>query len=157
MATQPDQIREEIEATRGELAGDVDRLANRTSPKRIARRRWNGLKERVRGASDRVMGPSAQDVTQAAREAPAALARQAQGNPVAAGMIAFGAGLLAATLIPQTGVERRAGERIAEQADTIVEPLKDSGRELGENVRGSLRQATEQVKQTASEAASRTG
>ncbi|HEX6869850.1 MAG TPA: DUF3618 domain-containing protein, partial [Micromonosporaceae bacterium] len=34
MATQSDRLRADIEATRGELVNDVDRLADRTSPRR---------------------------------------------------------------------------------------------------------------------------
>jgi ElaB/YqjD/DUF883 family membrane-anchored ribosome-binding protein len=174
MAAQPDQLRADIEATRTELAGDVDRIADRTNPRRIAQRRWDGLKSRLRGANDRVMGPpanaghavrqgvsdatdrvqeTAQNVVDAAKEAPALVNRQTRGNPMAAGMIAFGVGLLAATLIPRTEAERRAGERLAEQADTVLEPLKDSGRQLGQELRGSLEHAAEQVKETASDAA----
>jgi uncharacterized protein YjbJ (UPF0337 family) len=56
MAEEPDQIRNDIEVTRERLAHDVDRLADKTSPARIAQRRWGGAKSKVRGLSDRVMG-----------------------------------------------------------------------------------------------------
>jgi len=46
-STDPEQIRREIEATRAELAHDVDRLADRTSPKRVARRGLDRLGSRV--------------------------------------------------------------------------------------------------------------
>ena len=55
MAEEPDRIRNEIEATRSDLARNVDLLADRTVPTRVARRRWGAVKERVRGMSDRVM------------------------------------------------------------------------------------------------------
>ena len=58
MAEEPDRIRDEIEATRYDLARNVDLLADRTVPTRVARRRWSGVKERVHGMSDRVMGTS---------------------------------------------------------------------------------------------------
>jgi hypothetical protein len=63
----PDAIRREIEHTRAELAGDVDRLADRTSPKRVVRRnvdkigsRFSNMKESVMGAP-RSTGSSVQD------------------------------------------------------------------------------------------------
>ena len=41
MAEGPDRIREDIETTRAELARNVDALADRTVPTRVARRRWH--------------------------------------------------------------------------------------------------------------------
>jgi hypothetical protein len=97
MATQPEVIRTQIASTREDLAHDIDRLADRTSPRRIVRRRWDSMRERVMGAP--------REVTTTVREAPEAVARTTQGNPVAAGLIAFGAGLLAASLLPETDAE----------------------------------------------------
>jgi len=45
MAEEPDQIRDDIELTRTRLAHDVDRLADKTSPTRVAQRRWTGAKQ----------------------------------------------------------------------------------------------------------------
>ena len=67
MAEEPDQIRDDIEVTRDRLAHDVDRLADKTSPSRMAQRRWSGAKAKVRGMSDRVMG-SAHDNGGAAKD-----------------------------------------------------------------------------------------
>jgi ElaB/YqjD/DUF883 family membrane-anchored ribosome-binding protein len=184
MATEPDQIRAEIEATREELALDVDRLADRTSPKRIAERRWDNVKSAFRRTSDRVMGPSqsagssvknkvsnatdkaqdaaqgvaertqgaAQSVAQTAREMPQKVTRQTQGNPLAVGLIAFGVGLLAASLLPTTEAESRAGERLADQADKVVEPLKEAGREMGQELKEKAKDSAQEVKGTAQEA-----
>jgi len=91
------------------------------------------------------------------QQAPEAMRRQTQGNPLAAGLIAFGAGLLTASLIPASEAERRAGERLQEEAgglmDRVREPLAESGRQLKDDVSGSVRQAADQVKETARDAA----
>jgi hypothetical protein len=58
MAEEPDQTRDDIETTRADLARNVDALPDRTVPSRVARRQWTGIKERVRGVSDKVMGTS---------------------------------------------------------------------------------------------------
>ena len=55
-STDPDEIRREIEATRADLAGDVDRLADRTSPKRVARRGLDKIGSKVSSVKDTVMG-----------------------------------------------------------------------------------------------------
>ena len=133
-ATDPDAIRREIDRTRAELAGDVDRLADRTSPKRVVRRnvdrlgsRFSNMKESVMGAP-RSAGSSVQDAAGSAassvkdaagsatdsvkdaagtaagavRDAPHKVARQTRGNPLAVGLIAFGVGLVAASLFPSS-------------------------------------------------------
>jgi len=166
MATESDQIKADIQATRYELASDVDRLADRTSPKRIARRRWSAVKDGARSVKDRVMGVSehaydtvtdaASDVGDTVRETPQRLARTARGNPLAVGVIAFGGGMLAATLIPETDAERRLGHEIIDHSEQLVEPLREAGREVGSDLGESVREAAEQVKSTAMEAASHT-
>jgi hypothetical protein len=80
-----------------------------------------------------------------------------QGNPIAAGMIAFGVGLLTASLIPATELERRAGQRIKDNADAMLEPIREplteSAEQLKEDITGSATVALDEVKQTAKEAA----
>jgi hypothetical protein len=192
MVEEPDRIRDDIEATRASLSRDVDRLADRTIPTRVAQRRWTAVKERARGVSDRVMGTTGyetgsvrdtarsaagavQDAAQQAgarageaagsvaetvREAPQMAARRTRGNPIAAGVIAFGAGLLAASLIPTTEAERRAGQQVRDNAgdlvDQVREPLAQSARELREDLSGSVRDAAGQVRDTATDAAKAT-
>ncbi|ADD45648.1 DUF3618 domain-containing protein [Stackebrandtia nassauensis] len=47
MVETPDRIRSDIESTRAELTHDVNRLADRVSPRRIARRRWHVLRDKL--------------------------------------------------------------------------------------------------------------
>jgi len=192
MAEEPDQIRDDIELTRTQLAHDVDRLADKTSPTRVAQRRWTGAKTRMRGMSDRVMGTArdsgssvkdktsdvagtvkdragdvadtaknkAGDVADHVREAPAALSRQTQGNPIAAGVIAFGAGMLVASLLPATDLEKRAGQQLREHAgdltDQVREPLQASAQHLRDDLGDHARDAVASVKDTAKDAAQST-
>jgi hypothetical protein len=98
-----------------------------------------------------------QRAAETVRQTPETVRRQTQGNPLAAGLIAFGTGLLTASLIPASEAERRAGQRLQEQAgglmERVREPLAESGRQLKEDVSGSVRQAAGQVKETARDAA----
>jgi hypothetical protein len=203
MAQEPDRIRDEIEMTRGDLTRNVDALADRTVPTRVARRRWNSVKERVRGVSDRVMGTPggtgysarnatrftgsntqgavrsaagtvqdaaaragdkageiAGNVSDSVRQAPRAVAEQTQGNPIAAGVVAFGVGLLAASLIPTTAAEQRAAQQLKDSAgdlvDEVRQPLAESAGQLKEDLSGSVREAADRVKETARDAAETT-
>ncbi|NKY16204.1 DUF3618 domain-containing protein [Streptomyces somaliensis] len=182
MGTSPDQVRADIEATRDRLSQNVDRLADRTSPKRMVRRRADrarsaasGLRARVMGvASDtgsaaaertRHMAHSAQGgaehMGEAVKQAPEQVMRQAQGNPLAAGVIAFGAGMLAASLLPETKSEQQAVNRISDRAGEMMEPVKaaaaESAQRLKDDAAETARQAATQVKETAAEAARTTG
>jgi len=201
MDEEPDRIRGEIEATRMELARDVNALADRTVPTRVARRRWTATKQRMRGISDRVMGTPAGryhgdhahsvadsvrdraataadagrhvveqvgdqakevagDVADTVRRGPQLVGQQTQGNPVAAGLIAFGVGLLGASLIPVSDVERRAGQRLTEHGGELIEPVRrplaESARQLKDDLTGSVTDAAQQVKQRAAEGAQAT-
>jgi X-X-X-Leu-X-X-Gly heptad repeat protein len=177
MAEEPDRLRQDIENTRASLTRDVDMLADKTSPKRVAQRRWSAVKEKVMGSTDQVSdkasqlsdkaselgdkaselsdraGETAHDVAGSVRDAPQAVARQTQGNPLAAGIIAFGAGLLAATLIPVTDAERRAGRQLKENSGELTDRVKDVAQDLRDDLSGSVEQAVGEVKDTASDAA----
>jgi len=165
MATQPDQLRSDIEDTREDLAANVDRLADHTNPRRIAQRRVEDVKSTLRAAGDKVMGSRSEDtgiaaaagkVGEQAAHAPRALADQARGNPLAAGLIAFGAGLLAASLLPRTRVETQLGDQLADKAGNVVEPLAETGREMAGDIKGTVREAASDMKDTAADAVSKT-
>ena len=114
----PDEIRAEIEQTRAALSDDVDALTDTANPKKIAHRQVDKAKEAVVGVKDRVMG-SADDAADTARDkasvvgdavsgAPAAAKQKTRGNPLAAGLIAFGAGLLVSSMFPSSQKEQHA-------------------------------------------------
>ncbi|MFG3226916.1 DUF3618 domain-containing protein [Kitasatospora sp. NPDC048194] len=192
MGTTPDQLRGEVEARRAHLAHNVDRLAERVTPRRVARRRMDATKRRLTSAKEQVMGSvsntgtavgeSARDlagqvgdstgaltgqvgetisdtaaqVADAARHAPAQVRSQTRGNPIAAGIIAFGAGMLAGTLLPVSQAEQHAGAQLREHADDLLQPVKQAASEAVQEVREELRepaqQAVESVKATAQDA-----
>lgn len=173
MAEESDRIARDIEATRSSLVRDVDALADRTMPNRVVRRRWTQVKEKVMGTPRqnrngstvhdraRSVAGKAEDVGEhiadAVREAPQAIAERTQGNPIAVGLIAFGAGLLVASLVPTTEFEEGVGQQVKENAPDMVEPLREplmeSGQRLKEDVSQSVGQAADEVKQTAKDSA----
>jgi len=92
----------------------------------------------------------------AVRQAPQTVARQTQGNPLAAGIIAFGVGLLSASLIPVTDAERRAGQQLKEQSGDLTDKVKDVANDLKDEIGGTVQQAAGQVRETAQDAAQTT-
>ena len=78
---------------------------------------------------------------------------QTQGNPVAAGFVAFGAGLLVASLVLPSEPELRLAGALREQAQPRQDELKEAGRQVVDEVTSTAREGAEQVKQRASVAA----
>ncbi|MCI3935089.1 DUF3618 domain-containing protein [Streptomyces sp. AN091965] len=167
MGPTPDRLRQETEDTRAHLSDSVDRLAERLSPPRVARRRARAVRSRAEGVRDRVMGTaratSAQvgdttgQVREQAGQTPERMRARTQGSPLAAGMVAFGAGLLVGALFPPTTAETRVGQRVRDHSEELVAPVKDAAqgaaREAGAELREPAREAVSSVKDTAQEAA----
>jgi hypothetical protein len=184
MGSRPEELRSEIEQTREELAYDVDRLADHTVPSRVVGRKLAGVKERARSVADRVMGSrdsvrdtassagdraretanragekvqeTAHSVAGTVRETPDAVARQTRGNPLAAGVIAFGVGLLVASLLPETEAEKRAGVAVADRSEGLVDKARETARDLASDLGDTAKDAAGSVKDTAREAAGHT-
>ena len=92
-------------------------------------------------------------VVNEARHAPEQVIRQTQGNPLAAGLVAFGVGMVVASLLPATEAEKRAGPVVKEKLDIVKDEAKELGQELSEAVKDTALDAAEEVKDTAREAA----
>jgi hypothetical protein len=178
-STDPDVIRQQIEDTRRELSYDVDALNEKVNPARVVDRRVAAAKGRITRVKEKVMG-SAQDTASSAQgmasnaagsvqdtassavgavqQAPDAIVRQAQGNPLAAGMIAFGVGWLVSSLLPATQKEQELAQQaesmVREHKDELLEPAKQAAQEIGDQLKPAAQQAVESVKSTAQDAAS---
>jgi gas vesicle protein len=155
----PDEIRNDIERTRMELGQDVDALADKVTPSKIAERQTRKVKRAFSRVTDRVMGSasdavdSAQDAVGNAADVPHKAARATEGNPIAAGLIAFGVGMLVSSLIPATRQEQRLAEQAKEAAAPILDEAKDVATEAADHLREPAREAAESVKERAAEAA----
>ncbi|MFD5932472.1 DUF3618 domain-containing protein [Streptomyces sp. NPDC060333] len=185
MGTTPDELRTDVEYRRTHLARNVDLLADRMTPSKVAQRKVDSMRHRASGVKERVMGTAqntahgtsgtlhqaADSVTETAKEvganvqetvqqAPAQVKRQTQGSPLAAGLIAFGAGMLAAALLPTTKAEEHAGQQLKAHSEELLEPVKQTALQAAQEVREDLKEpvaeAIESVKGTAQEAVSTT-
>ncbi|MBV9592994.1 MAG: DUF3618 domain-containing protein, partial [Actinobacteria bacterium] len=165
----PEQIQREIERTRAELSSDVDRLTEKVSPGRVVGRRVDRIKGGATSMKDRVMGSadegaglrgagsslasSAGDAKDSVKDAvagaPQMVRNQAQGNPLAAGLIAFGVGMVLASLAPASSAEQQLAAQAENKAKDLVEPLKQSGQQLAQDMKQPVQDAVEQVKSTA--------
>jgi hypothetical protein len=115
------------------------------------------VSEKASGARD-TAASAASSAAGAARSAPSAVRRQAQGNPLAAGLIAFGAGWLLSSLIPASEPEQQAAAQVkdfaVEQGRPLAQQLGEAGQEAAGQLRESAQQRAQAVKETATDAAS---
>jgi ElaB/YqjD/DUF883 family membrane-anchored ribosome-binding protein len=93
----------------------------------------------------------ASDAADAVREAPTTLKRKAQGNPLAAGVIAFGLGMLVSSLIPSSEKERRAVSQLQDNLEPVKQKATEVAQDVGENLRPAAQEAAQSVKSTAQE------
>src|SRR6185503_1625840 len=106
MGQSPEELKDNIEMTRGELGETLDAIGDRVSPGRVIERRKNRVRAGVMGLRNRVMGTAQGTVDTAkerltstmdtVRDAPEAGLQQTQGHPMVAGALAFGIGFLIA-------------------------------------------------------------
>ena len=161
-STDPDEIRRQIEATRAGLSDDVNALSDKVSPGRIVQRQRDKIIGTATTVKDRVMG-SAEDAKDTAGQAvstvqdtvtgaPAKVKSQTKGSPMAAGLIAFGAGLLVSSLFPASQKEAQAAAALKEKAEPLIDEVTAVAKETAGNLQEPAQQALESVKSTATDA-----
>ena len=114
----------------------------------------------VQGAASSAAGSvqnAASSAATAVQQAPETVVRQTQGNPLAAGLIAFGVGWLVSSLLPPTEKERQLAQQaesaVKERKDMLLEPAREAAQEIGDQLKPAAQQAVEEVKSTAQQAA----
>lgn len=172
----PDEIRRDIEGTRRDMDHTMDEIEGRVSPRRIrdrqtarVRGRWSRVRGSVMGSHDEgastTGGHSAtdraraqgQEATDAVRAAPDRAKSQTRGNPLAAGLIAFGVGALAGSLLPSSKGEQRAATGLRERAEEpIKQEVKQAAQQSKDDLQPSVERATDETRQSAQSAAQHT-
>jgi hypothetical protein len=110
----------------------------------------DAVADKAYAAKDTVSG-RASEAREAVRQAPTRVKRRAQGNPLAAGVIAFGLGMLVSSLIPSTEKERRAVSQLQDNLEPVKEMASEVARDVGESLKPVAQEAAESVRATAQE------
>jgi hypothetical protein len=171
MAEDPEQLKRSIEQSRRNVGRDVDALTEKVSPGRVVGRRIDRARYGVDRMKERVMGSvgdtagsalsSVQDagstIGDAVGTAPDLARARTRGTPLAAGVIAFAAGWVAAAALPASTKEREVAQEAKDTAMDAAGPVKEQAAQMAQEVKENLREpaqeAVEQVKQSASQAA----
>jgi ElaB/YqjD/DUF883 family membrane-anchored ribosome-binding protein len=93
---------------------------------------------------------SAEDTIQ---QAPHLVREQTQGNPLAAGLVAFGVGMVVASLMPPSQKEREAAAMVKEKAEPLVHEATDTAKEMADHLKEPAREAAKSVRDTAADGA----
>lgn len=158
MTNDADQIRSNIEATRRELGSDVDALADKVDPGKIAHRQADRARGAMRSVRERVMGvvSDVQDdmggASGTVSDAAHAAVDKARGNPLAVGLLAFGAGWLLSSLIPPSQKEKELTSSLTDAAQPLVEEAKGMASTIAGDLKEPARDAATAVKDSATEA-----
>jgi hypothetical protein len=116
----------------------------------------NSVQGAASSAADSVQS-AASSAVGAVQQAPDTVVRQTQGNPLAAGLIAFGVGWLVSSLLPASEKEKQLAQQaesaVKEHKDTLLEPAKQAAQEIGDQLKPAAQQAVDSVKSTAQDAA----
>jgi hypothetical protein len=159
--------------TREHMGETIDAIGDRVSPRRIVERRRNRMRATYWAARDAVMGRSGNAASSIGQRAsntgtsisegashladrmtdlPSEATRQTQGSPLGAGLVAFGAGLVLAAVIPPTEPEKQAAAKVKDAAEPLVEDAKEMGKELASTLQADGRDAGGALKETAQHA-----
>lgn len=175
-----EQLTHDIANTRQDLSRNLDDLVDKVSPGRVVERRKEAVRGRMRRMRDSVMGTAhdaagsttsrlsgagsavsgtasgaADAVSSGASDAVHAVQSKTEGSPLAAGLIAFGAGALLAGLLPATQKEQQVAQHVVDTAKDsgIVDEAKSVGQEVAGHLKEHAADAATEVKSAAQESA----
>lgn len=172
MSNDPEQIRAEIAQTRGDLSNNINTLAEEMRPSTMMHRQTDKMKGRAGRLKDRIMGSagdtaggmsssahSAKDTAMSAvssaedtiQQTPDMIREQTQGNPLAAGLVAFGVGMVTASLLPPSQKEREAAATVKEKAEPLAHEAADTAKQVVDHLKEPAHDAAQSVKDTATE------
>jgi hypothetical protein len=160
MGTPDAELSRTAEADRVRMSETLDAIGDRTSPARIVERHNPAIMQRLRHAREAVMGspdyqepllasprPHAPDTSDTATE-------PVQGNPLAAGLVAFGIGALVATAFPKTHTEQRLVHSGRPQLDHAMQELREAGNHVVAEFEDRAATAQQELSSTVKDAAS---
>jgi hypothetical protein len=135
-----DDIREDIEQTRGRMGETVEAIGYKTDVKSRVK---DNVTEKKDAVVSRVTGamPDGQQVKSGARKV--GISKQ---NPLGLGIAAMAVGFLVGTLLPSTSVE---DDKLGEMSDQVGEKAREAGQEALDRGKEVAREAVDGAKETA--------
>lgn len=149
MATRSDELTDQIRTTRTRMDHTLDDIGDRAGPGRLTAR----MKDAVASAKDTVMGAATgtgQHLADTGSDVAGAVRQQGRGNPLAAGLVAFGAGLLAGSVLPESRSEHALAREVQRKAQApLREQVQQSASEVADRVGERVGEAKDTVAEEA--------
>jgi ElaB/YqjD/DUF883 family membrane-anchored ribosome-binding protein len=154
-------VRRRVGRARRAMTGMRDRVMGTASDTTTSAR--DRIGEAASTAGDKVgdtassiantVSDTASSVADTVSDAPRQIRRGTEGNPLAAGLIAFGAGWLVSSLIPASRAEQKMADQAKDAVREYGQPVAEQvAADLRDNLREPARHAVEEVRSTASDA-----
>ncbi|MCW2816475.1 MAG: hypothetical protein JWN84_3930 [Nocardioides sp.] len=171
MGESTEELTHDIEESRNRLGAHLDELQDKVSPAAIVDRKKQATRSKVLGVREKALGTArhagdkasgtgaglTDKVSGTASDAADTAQQQYQGAPLAAGVAAFGLGMVISAMIPSTRAEQKAAvqvkETVQEQAQPLMADAKQAATDVGQSLKDSATESAQQVKQTGQEAA----
>jgi ElaB/YqjD/DUF883 family membrane-anchored ribosome-binding protein len=147
---QTDKAKEALTGVKEKIMGTADHATTRVQDTMHTRTGHTGqaLHETRENVTARLS-----DAGTAVSHAPDQVKAKTQGNPLAAGLIAFGAGMLVSSLIPPSQKEREAADQLKTAAQPLATQVTEAAKDMAQDLKEPAREAMENLKTTATDAA----
>jgi gas vesicle protein len=147
---QTDKVKDAVFRVKAKIMGTAEHATHSASGSlhHAAHTTGGGVHQATDAAGNALHGAG-----EAIADAPHQVAAKTQGNPLAAGLIAFGAGLLVSSLIPASQKEREAADALKTAAEPMTSQLTEAAKDMAQGLKEPAQDAMENVKATATDAA----
>lgn len=158
---QTDKVRDAVTGVKEKIMGAADHPENRTHNTTYTDTTYTatGTGTGTHSAADTLheakdnVAAKLSDAGTAVSNAPDQVKAKTAGNPLAAGLIAFGAGMLISSLIPASQKEREAADQLKTAAQPLATQVTDAAKTVAQDLKEPAQEAMENVKATATDAA----
>src|SRR6478735_3173810 len=148
---QTDKVRDAVTGVKEKIMGAADHATTTTGTGHTGNA-MHTAGDNLHPATDTVQAKLS-DAGQAVSHAPDQVKAKTAGNPLAAGLIAFGAGMLISSLIPASDKEREAADQLKTAAQPLATQVTDAAKTMAQDLKEPAQEAMENVKATATDAA----
>ena len=154
---QTDKVKDAVTGVKEKIMGTADSATNTVNDRMHSgaghtSNAMHSTGDTLHGARDNVAS-TLSDAGTAISHAPDQVKAGTQGNPLAAGLIAFGAGMLISSLIPASDKEREAAQQLKTAAEPLATQVTDAAKDMVQDLKEPAQEAMENVKATATDAA----
>lgn len=167
MGESTEELSMDIARTRAQLSQNVDELGDKVSPSQAMNRQKQAVKSRLTRMKDQVMGSThdtgstvghsfseaGSSVGDSASAAVEGIQRRTEGNPLAAGVVAFGVGMLLSAAFPSTRPEQALAQQgmdaAKEHGQPVMDEMKSAASDVGADLKESAQEAMTEVRATA--------